>query len=355
MNEPHLAAHSPSVDEHDDIIYPDVIPFLLVHLGCFAAFWTGINSTVIWMAVGLYFLRMFAITGGFHRYFSHKTFKTGRVFQFILAFIGQMSAQRGMIWWASRHRDHHRHSDTIEDAHSPRQFGILFAHVGWIFSAKRGVADYSNVKDLQKFPELVWLERYCHLPAIFLAGVCFLTAGWPGLVVGFLWSTVALYHGTFAINSFAHTWGKQRYFTGDDSRNNFVLALITMGEGWHNNHHYYMVSTRQGFFWWEIDATFWILKGLSKLRIVSDLHEPTPTVLRGERRLSRERIEQASRLAVPMIADGIPAAQAVAKIVGNSPSAEEIVTRAVALVGPTHAVASVESIATKIARHDPAI
>ncbi|MEQ1822402.1 MAG: acyl-CoA desaturase [Fimbriimonadaceae bacterium] len=354
MNEPQHAAHSPSFDEHDDIIYPDAIPFLLVHLGCFAAIWTGVNATVIWMAVGLYFLRMFAITGGFHRYFAHKTYRTSRFFQFLLAFIGQMSAQRGMLWWASKHRDHHRHSDQIEDSHSPRQFGLFFAHLGWIFAAKRGVADYSNVKDLQKFPELVWLEKYCHVPAIFLASICYLAAGWPGLVVGFLWSTVALYHGTFAINSFAHTWGKQRYFTGDDSRNNFFLALITMGEGWHNNHHYYMVSTRQGFFWWEIDVTYWILKGLSKLRIVSDLHEPTATVLRGERRLSRERIEQAAELVVPLIRAGVPARDAAMRIVGNSPSAEDVASRAQAMAGPTHALVAPASAPKTPVLADPA-
>lgn len=332
-------------DVHDDIIYPSALPFILVHVACFAAFWTGVPPAALVLALILYAARMFGITAGFHRYFSHKTFKTSRVFQFLLAFLAQTSAQKGVLWWASKHRDHHRHSDSPEDVHSPHQFGLFFAHIGWVYASKRGKADYSNVKDLAKFPELVWLDRHIHLPAILLAAGCFLWGGWAGLVVGFLWSTVALYHGTFAINSLAHVWGRKRFFTGDESRNNFCLALITLGEGWHNNHHYYMASTRQGFRWWEFDPTYWILRLLAVLRIVWDIQEPTPSVLRGERRLSQALVRSAGDRVAEQLrksefrSDELTerAREAAASLVGKTPSLPEVVDRALAQVGTSQA------------------
>jgi len=237
---------------------------------------------------------MFGVTAGYHRYFSHRSFKTSRVGQFLLAVLAQSSAQRGVIWWAAIHRHHHLHSDTELDVHSPRHRGFLYSHVGWIFSRRNDEVDYSTVPDLTRYPELVWLERHPYFVATVLAVGCFLFAGWPGLVVGFFWSTVLLYHGSFMINSLAHVHGTQRYLTGDDSRNNWWLALITMGEGWHNNHHAYQRSTRQGFRWWEIDPTYYILKVLSWFRVVWDLGEPPPDVVRNERRLGRKVVEKAA-------------------------------------------------------------
>jgi stearoyl-CoA desaturase (delta-9 desaturase) len=277
---------------HDDIIYPDTIPFLLVHLVCFAAIWTGVTQTALIVCVSLYVVRMIIVTAGYHRYFSHRSFKTSRTFQFILAFLAQTSAQRGVLWWAAKHRHHHRHSDTELDVHSPRQRGFWYSHVGWIFTKQHDDADFSTIPDLTKYPELVWLNKHKYFPALALAIVLFLTMGWVGLVVGFFWSTVLLYHGSFMINSLAHVHGKQRYVTGDDSRNNWLLAFFTMGEGWHNNHHAYQRSTRQGFRWYEIDVTFYTLKLLSWFKIVWDLGEPPPEIVRNEHRLGRATIEK---------------------------------------------------------------
>lgn len=277
---------------HDDIVYPGAAGFVLVHLACFGILWSGVTTGSLVLAVALYFGRMFAVTAGYHRYFAHRSYRTSRWFQFVLAFLSETSLHRGVLWWSAKHRHHHRHSDTPEDVHSPGIHGFLFAHLGWIFARERGRADYDLVKDLAQFPELVWLDRLEKVPGILLAVVCFLIAGWPGLFVGFFLSTTVLFHGVFAINSLAHTFGRQRYLTGDDSRNSFLLALITMGEGWHNNHHYYQSSTRQGWWWWEIDPTYWILVLLSRLGLVHDLKGPPEDVLEGERRLSRRAVEK---------------------------------------------------------------
>ncbi|MEO8274707.1 MAG: fatty acid desaturase [Thermoanaerobaculia bacterium] len=283
--------------DHDDIVYPETVPFILVHLACFAAIWTGVHLRDLVLCLALYLVRMWAVTAGYHRYFSHRSYKMGRGFQFFVACLCQSTAQKGVLWWAAKHRHHHAHSDTEEDVHSPREQGFWFAHVGWIFARKRGEADYGYVPDFAKFPELVWLNAHSrqNLPALALAVACLAFGGWSALVVGFFWSTVLLFHGTFAINSLAHVMGSRRYPTGDDSRNNFWLALITLGEGWHNNHHYYQVSTRQGFRWWEVDATFYVLKALSWVGLVSDLKGPTPEVLRGEKSLPRPAIEREAR------------------------------------------------------------
>ncbi|SDF35960.1 stearoyl-CoA desaturase (delta-9 desaturase) [Bradyrhizobium brasilense] len=278
--------------QHDDIMYPQVLPFLLVHAGCLAAIWTGVSWQATAICVALYWLRMFAITAGYHRYFSHRAYSTSRTFQFILAFLAQSSAQKSVLWWAAKHRHHHLHSDTEQDVHSPGHKGFVHSHLGWIFYRQHDATDLTKVADFASYPELMWLHRLEVLPAIVVAGLCFLIAGWPGLVVGFFWSTVLLYHATFCINSLAHVHGRRRYVTGDDSRNNWLLALFTMGEGWHNNHHAYQSSARQGFRWWEIDVTYYVLVTLSLLGIVWDLKAPPTQVLRNEQRLGSRVIKR---------------------------------------------------------------
>ena len=297
---------APGVEEdlHNDIVYPAAVPFVLVHLAVLGVFWTGFTTKAVILAVVLYLVRMWAITAGYHRYFSHRSYKTSRPFQFFLAFLGGTSAQRGAIWWAAIHRHHHLHSDTPLDVHSPRHTGFLFSHVGWIFHNVKSEADYSTVPDLTRYPELVFLNRWHLLPAVILAVGTFLFAGWPGLFVGFFLSTVVLYHATFAINSLAHVVGKQRYITADDSRNNWWLAVITLGEGWHNNHHYYQSSTRQGFFWWEIDPSYYALKVLSWLGLVRDLRAPPQAIYEGEARVGTKVREKAAR---ELVADFSPA------------------------------------------------
>jgi stearoyl-CoA desaturase (Delta-9 desaturase) len=281
-------------DEHDDIIYPSAIPFVLVHLACFGAIWSGVTWQAVILCVTLYWLRIFAIGAGYHRLFSHRAYSTSRVFQFILAVLCQSTAQKSVLWWAAKHRHHHLHSDTEHDVHSPRHTGFLYSHLGWIFSRRHDTFDETAVADLMRYPEMRWLHKFELVPAVALALLCFLIAGWSGLFVGFFWSTVLVYHATFCINSLAHVAGSKRYVTGDDSRNNWLLAVFTMGEGWHNNHHAFQSSVRQGFRWWEIDPTYYILKALSWTGLVWGLRMPPAQVVRNEHGLGASVINRAA-------------------------------------------------------------
>jgi stearoyl-CoA desaturase (Delta-9 desaturase) len=298
---------------HDDIVYPSAIPFVLVHLACLAAFWTGITWTAVALCVGLYWLRIFGIGAGYHRYFSHRSYSTSRVFQFVLAVLCQSTTQKSVLWWAAKHRHHHLHSDTELDVHSPRHKGFLYSHVGWIFAHRHDKTDLVKIEDFACYPELRWLHRFEQAPSIVLALICLAIGGWSGLVVGFFWSTVLVYHATFCINSLAHVHGRKRYVTGDDSRNNWLLAIFTMGEGWHNNHHAFQSSVRQGFRWWEYDATYYILKALSWVRLVWNLKMPPREVVRNEQRLGARVINRAAaQLAASFNSDWIAGAIASA-------------------------------------------
>lgn len=267
--------------------------FILIHLSTLLVFWAGASWFAVGICVAMYYLRMFGITGGYHRYFSHRTYKTSRFFQSVLAFTGAMALQKGPLWWAAHHRHHHRFSDTEDDVHSPITNTLWWSHVGWIFSEKSKSTRWKLIPDLAKFPELHWLEKNHLVAPVSLAVVMFAlgtllesvapglgTSGFQLVVWGFLISTVLLWHGTFTINSLSHRIGRRRFDTPDHSRNNWFLALITMGEGWHNNHHRYLASERQGFYWWEIDAAHYVLKGLSLLGIVWDLKTPPANIYR---------------------------------------------------------------------------
>jgi stearoyl-CoA desaturase (delta-9 desaturase) len=223
------------------------------------------------LVVATYFLRMFGVTAGYHRYFSHRAFKTGRAFQFVLAFLAQTSAQKGVLWWAANHRHHHRYSDQEQDLHSPVRAGFWWSHMGWFMASDYEATRLESIRDFARFPELVWLNRFHAVPALVALVVMWLLGGVPWMFYGGVVSTVLLWHGTFTINSLSHIFGSRRYVTSDTSRNNFVLALLTMGEGWHNNHHFHQNTANQGWFWWELDATFAILKALSWVGLVSDL------------------------------------------------------------------------------------
>lgn len=262
--------------EPDRVDWMRVMPFVFLHAGCLGVIWVGASSFAVWTAVALYFIRMFAVTGIHHRYFSHKTYSTSRFGQFLLALYAGTTVQRGSLWWAYHHRHHHQHSDEPEDAHSPHVHGFWWSHIGWITSRRNFPTDYTKIKDLAKFPELVWLNRFDLVVPILFATAIFglgslLAAYAPGLgttgpqllVWGFFISTTALFHGTGCINSMAHLMGRRRFKTSDDSRNSAILAFVTLGEGWHNNHHRYQSCTRNGFYWWEIDPTYYGLKLLS--------------------------------------------------------------------------------------------
>lgn len=258
------------------------LPFFLVHLAPIGLFWTGVR-TIDWVVcAALYVARMFFITGGFHRYFSHRSYKMGRVMQFLMAFGGSTSIQKGVLWWAAHHRRHHKFSDQAGDVHSPKE-GLIWSHLGWILCHEHDATEWRFIRDFAKYPELVWLNRFHLVPPILLGTVAFAFGGWSMLLCGFALSTVLLWHGTFSINSLMHTWGRRRYVTKDTSRNTLLLALVTLGEGWHNNHHYYQSSTRQGFFWWEVDVTYYVLKALSWVGLTWDLREPPRHVRDGNR------------------------------------------------------------------------
>jgi stearoyl-CoA desaturase (delta-9 desaturase) len=214
---------------------------------------------------------MFGVTAGYHRYFSHRSYKMGRAAQLAMAVLAQTSAQKGILWWAANHRTHHRHSDEDEDIHSPVKRGFWWSHVGWIFASEHFGHDPAAIRDFSKFPELRWLDENHLAPAVAYAAALFLIGGTQAFLWGFLVSTVVLYHCTFSINSLAHVWGSRRFTTRDGSRNNFWLALLTLGEGWHNNHHFSAGSCRQGCRWWEIDATYYVLRVLSFIGLARDL------------------------------------------------------------------------------------
>ncbi len=257
-------------------------PFLLVHLLPLGALWTGVTAFDLALCASVYLLRMFFITAGYHRYFAHRAYRTSRAFQFVLAFGGAMAAQKGPLWWAAHHRHHHRHSDQPGDVHSPRK-GFGWSHVGWILCRKYDATELGAVPDLARYPELVFLDRWHWIPPATLGIACFLAGGWSALWIGFFLSTVLTYHSTFAINSLTHLVGRRRYATPDTSRNSFWMALLTFGEGWHNNHHYYQASANMGFFWWEVDVSYYVLRILSATGLVWNLRRPPRAVLEANR------------------------------------------------------------------------
>lgn len=267
------------------------IPYIALHAGCFGVFWVGTSTFAVVAAITLYFVRMFAITAFYHRYFSHRTFRTSRIAQFAFAVLGNSAAQRGPLWWASQHRHHHAHAELPNDPHSPHEHGFYWSHMGWLTAKSNMVIDLKRVRDLEKFPELRFLDRFEMLVPLLLAAALYgLGEGLasivpefgvtgPQLVVwGFFISTMVLFHATCCINSLAHTLGSRRYETKDESRNNFWLALITLGEGWHNNHHRYPGAARQGFYWWEIDITYYGLRLLAACGLIWDLR-PVPRAI----------------------------------------------------------------------------
>jgi stearoyl-CoA desaturase (Delta-9 desaturase) len=252
---------------------------LLMHVFAVMAIWRG-GSWKLWLACAIaYFVRMFGITGVYHRYFSHRSYKTSRALQLVLAVLGTTAAQKGPLWWASTHRAHHRYSDTERDVHSPMRKGFWYSHMGWWLGADHERGRIDLIRDYGGYPELVWLDKYHWLPPSIFAALTLIIGG----VDGFLWvgalSTVLLAHATFTINSLSHVFGSRRFATTDTSRNNLGLALLTMGEGWHNNHHHYMNSANQGFYWWEVDLTYYALCAMEKVGLVWDVRRPPKHVL----------------------------------------------------------------------------
>jgi stearoyl-CoA desaturase (Delta-9 desaturase) len=255
------------------------VPFIALHLSCLAVFFVHVDWLALGLCAALYFARTFGISAGYHRYFSHRSYRTSRWFQFALALLGCSAMQKGPLWWAAHPRQHHLHTDTSEDPHSPLTRSVWWSLVGWILSPDYDETNWPVVKDWAPYWELRWLNRFHWIPGIILATLCWLIDGWSGLVWGFLVSTVLNYHATFAVNSICHLFGSRRYATPDASHNNCWVALLTMGEGWHNNHHHYQSSANQGFFWWEIDVSYYLLKLLGCLGFVWDIRKPAAHIV----------------------------------------------------------------------------
>jgi stearoyl-CoA desaturase (delta-9 desaturase) len=294
-------------DADDRIAWAKCIPFLIMHaLALATPFLVGISWGLVALALASYYARMLFVCTAYHRYFAHRTFKTGRVYQFIMAFLASTATQKGILWWASHHRRHHKYSDLPGDVHSPLG-GFFWSHMGWVMSDKYEATDYDRIRDFAKYPELVWLNKWWIVPTVAYAVVLWLIGSWPWLMWGFFLSTVVLWHGTFTVNSIAHVWGKRRYATPDTSRNNGWFMFITLGEGWHNNHHYFQAAANQGFFWWEVDVAYYYLLALKALGIVWDVKTPPKHVL-GTNLIERAA-SPASRPA-PQPAPALPAASA---------------------------------------------
>lgn len=298
-------APSTTTRPDDQIDWLRCLPFIALHLACTGVIWVGWSPWAVLIGLASFWLRMFAITAFYHRYFAHRSFKTNRFWQFCFAVLGNTAAQRGPLWWASHHRKHHQHSDQHEDLHSPVAHGFWHSHVGWFMTRQGFATDYAVIKDWARYPELRWLNRFDSLVPLLYAGLMFALGEWIGdvfpasgvsglqvLVWGFVISTVLLFHATFTINSLGHVWGSRRFKTRDQSRNNVWLALLTLGEGWHNNHHRFAVSARQGFYWWELDISWLLLKLLSWFGIVRQLN-PVPAHILNEGRIHARTTEGA--------------------------------------------------------------
>jgi stearoyl-CoA desaturase (delta-9 desaturase) len=285
------AAPTPSDAELDKLRWLGNLPYWGVHVAAVVGpILVGFSwAALIWVAA-TYAVHIFSITGVYHRYFSHRTYKTSRWFQFVIALVGVTAVQKGPLWWAAHHRHHHKYSDKPEDVHSPVQRGFWWSHHLWILAKRHQMTHYDRVKDLAQFPELMFLEKYENFIVIAYATALYFIGGPTALVYGFFVSTVLVWHATFTINSLSHVWGKRRYQTTDDSRNNVFLALLTFGEGWHNNHHHYQRAARQGFFWWEIDITFYILKTFQAVGLIWDMQGVPEHIKRNEASPQRARL-----------------------------------------------------------------
>jgi stearoyl-CoA desaturase (Delta-9 desaturase) len=273
----------PELPANERINWRSSVTFILLHFFPLLALWTGISRTAVVLFAVTYLGRMFLVTAGYHRYFAHRSFRLGRVSQFLMAFGGTTAAQKGPLWWAANHRVHHRYADTENDVHSPKR-GFWWSHVGWILCDKYGATRLDEIKDFARYPELRFLNKRDWIGPWALGVACYLIGGWSGLIVGFFASTILLWHSTFLVNSLAHVFGRRAYETPDTSRNSLLIALFTGGEGWHNNHHRYPASARQGFRWWQIDTTYYGLRLLARLGIVRDLRRPPARILDEARR-----------------------------------------------------------------------
>ena len=273
-------------DPGEGVHWSRFVPFLFLHLGCLGVIAVGWSPVAAGVAAVLVVTRIFFLTAFYHRYFSHRTYKTSRAAQFVFAVLGNTAIQKGPLWWAAHHRHHHRTADQEGDPHSPHRTNLYWSHIGWLTRREHFQTRMELVPDLAVYPELRWLDRFDGAVVLALGIAVFAlgatlqafaphlgTSGFQMLVWGFFISTVVLFHVTNMVNSVAHTFGRKRFPNRDQSRNSLIIALLTFGEGWHNNHHYYPAAARQGFYWWEIDLTYYVLRLMALVRLIWDLNE----------------------------------------------------------------------------------
>eukprot|EP00698_Gefionella_okellyi_P002737 TRINITY_DN12602_c0_g1_i1.p1 TRINITY_DN12602_c0_g1~~TRINITY_DN12602_c0_g1_i1.p1 ORF type:complete len:289 (-),score=25.50 TRINITY_DN12602_c0_g1_i1:73-939(-) len=266
--------------DDDNVDWAGSIPLLALHIGALAGLLIfPITLSGVLLCTSTYIVRMWSLTTFSHRYFSHRTFKTSRAFQLFMGVMSTLTVQNGILWWASNHRHHHKYTDREEDLHSPKQKGFWWSHFGWVMSRRVRTTNFDMIRDLTRFPELVWLHEHWRIPVLLSLAAFYIFGGMWAVYWGFIMGVAVFHHGTFTVNSLAHMWGTQRYNTGDTSRNNWFVAIITMGEGWHNNHHHYEGSAAQGFFWWELDVSFYVLRVMAAVGLVWDLRLPPKHVV----------------------------------------------------------------------------
>jgi stearoyl-CoA desaturase (Delta-9 desaturase) len=282
-----------------------MLVFWLVQVSALLIFFVPFSAAFLGLWAVSHFLRAIGLTLAFHRYFAHRAFQMNRGARFFWAFVGTAAMQKGPLWWAGHHVNHHRFADREGDPHSPMVSGVYYAHIGWFLNdAKHNVIEASNpvIRDFSKAPEIFWLDRLFFVPPIMLAAAMYLAGGMPWLIWGFCLPTVTLAHATFAINTVNHLFGSRRFDTIDESRNNVVTAVFAVGEGWHNNHHRYQRAARNGFYWWEFDPTWYTIRLMAMLGLAWDV-QPVPARIYDEARASRAR---RARRAAPSVLDPGP-------------------------------------------------
>jgi stearoyl-CoA desaturase (delta-9 desaturase) len=247
---------------------------VIFHIFAIAAFWSfswtnlAVALALHWIAVG------FGISLGYHRLHTHRGFKTSKAFEYFLAICGTLTLEGGPMFWVATHRQHHQLSDQEGDPHSPRDGGF-WAHMGWILF---GDTHHNNTElmgkyapDLGREPFYRWLNTYHYLPLTTLGLILLAVGGWSMVLWGIFLRVIVGLHATWLVNSATHMWGSRRFETRDDSRNSWWVALLTFGEGWHNNHHAHPVSARHGLAWYEFDISWITLRILNAFGIVRDL------------------------------------------------------------------------------------
>jgi stearoyl-CoA desaturase (delta-9 desaturase) len=260
-----------------------IMVMVIMHLACLGVFLVGFSWPALWVAIAMYVIRGMGVTTGYHRLLAHRSYKTNRFIQFVVATAGGLAMQGGPLWWVAHHRAHHRDTDKEGDIHSPVTKGMWQSHMGWMMSNEAFHEQGSNSRDLFKYPELKFLQRhYVWILVLQMLGLYALGSllslwypdtsinGLQCLVWGFFVSTVFLWHVTFSVNSVCHRWGSQDYDSNDASTNNWIIGILGFGEGWHNNHHFYPSSARHGLKWWQVDVTWILIRGLCLVGLASD-------------------------------------------------------------------------------------